>query len=78
MNALQDAAHHRWGAPLSAWEDAIRAHVQAQIEAAVLDLSRAAPGMLADDGDRFRRIEVVLTLPAGERMTLVASVEVIE
>jgi hypothetical protein len=78
MTAIEAAAHAPWGAPLSAWEDAIRANVQAQIEAAVLTLSHAVPGMLADDGAKHHRIEVVLTLPHGEWLKLTASVEVVE
>jgi hypothetical protein len=78
MSALLDAAQARHGTTLSAWEVALRAHVQALIEAAVLPLSEAVPDMLDEGGDLYREVRLELPLPAGERLRLVASVEVVE
>lgn len=78
MSALLGAAQARHGATLSAWEAALSAHVQALIEAAVLPLSEGVPAMLGEGGDLYRVVKAELALPAGERLRLVASVEVVE
>jgi hypothetical protein len=70
------AAPH--GAPLEWWEDAIRARVRAEIEAAISPLADAAPGMLEEGADLYRFVTAEIVLPAGERLRLTASIEVIE
>lgn len=76
--AFAEAASHPHGAALSAWEEAIRAHVQQQMELAVLRLSQQAPGMLDDAGPKYCNLVVALPLPTGERLTFVASLELVE
>jgi hypothetical protein len=78
MSALQEAATARHGVTLAAWEEALRAHVQALLVTQMLRLSEGIPDMLADDGGKYHRIDVPLLLPAGERLRLVASIEVME
>lgn len=76
--ALHDAATARHGTTLAAWEEALRALVQQQMELAVYPLSQAMPGMLDDVGPKFSVVEVTLPLPAGERVRFYATLELVE
>ena len=78
MSAWEKARLAPHGAPASQFDDALRARVQTALEEAMLGLSREAPNMLADDGGKYRRIQVEITLPFGERLRLDASIEVVE
>jgi hypothetical protein len=72
------AARGPFGADLAAWEDAIRAHLQQQMELAVLRLSQGGPTMLTEDGPKWHDVDVTLPLPAGERLRFRASLELVE
>ena len=72
------AAQRPSGVGLSAWEEAIRAHLQQQMERAVLRLSQAGPAMLGEGGPKFAVVDTILPLPAGDRVRFVASVELVE
>jgi hypothetical protein len=76
--ALQDAATAHHGTTLAAWEEALRAAVQSLLELAVLRLSQSAPDLLSDTGAKFVCLDLVLPLPAGERMRFRASLELVE
>lgn len=76
--AILDARHARHGTTLSAWEEAIRAGVQSQLELAVMRLSQDAPALLDDAGPKCVRIEVELPLPEGERLCFRGELELVE
>lgn len=72
------AARGPFGANLAAWEDAIRAHLQQQMELAVLRLSQGGPTMLTEDGPKWHDVDITLPMPGGERMRFRASLELVE
>lgn len=76
--AFDAAARGPFGASLTAWEDAIRAHIQQQMELAVLRLSQGVPTMLTEGGPKYHDVDLVLPLPAGERLRFRASLELVE
>lgn len=78
MSAFDLAHLHPYGVSQAAWEEALRAHVQAGLEAAMLHLSADAPELLSDDGAKYQRIAADIVLPAGETLRLVASIELVE
>lgn len=67
-----------YGVSQAAWEDAIRAHLQQQMELAVLRLSQGGPTMLTEDGPKYHDVDITLPLPAGERLRFRASLELVE
>ena len=75
---LDQAARGPFGASLAAWEDAIRAHLQQQMELAVLRLSQSGPDLLSDTGAKFVSVDLALPMPAGERVRFRASLELVE
>ncbi|MBX9700976.1 MAG: hypothetical protein K2X74_16180 [Acetobacteraceae bacterium] len=77
-SALEAANSGPFGASLTAWEEALRAHVQQQMELAVLRLSQGAAAMLDPAGAKFAEVDVTLPLPAGERFRFRASLELVE
>ena len=76
--AFEAATRNPAGAGLAAWEDAIRAHMQQQMELAVLRLSQGVPTMLTEDGPKWHDVDITLPLPAGERLRFRASLELVE
>ncbi len=75
---FEAAARGPFGASQAAWEDAIRAHLQQQIELASLRLSQSGPDLLSEHGAKFVSVDLVLPLPAGERVRFRASLELVE
>lgn len=74
-DAFEAAARGRVGATLADWEEAIRAHLQAQMALAVMRLSQGAPAMLEEGSDGFERVVVDLPLPDGTRFRFDAALE---
>lgn len=78
LRAFGMAASHPNGVSLVAWESAVRALVQQQLEQAVLRLSQDAPRLLDEDGPRYDSVVLRLPLPDGTRLDFRASLEVVE
>lgn len=78
LRAFGLAASHPNGVTLAAWESAVRALVQQQLEQAVLRLSQDAPRLLDEDGPRYDSVVLRLLLPDGSALDFRASLEVVE
>jgi hypothetical protein len=73
--ALAEAAASPIGASLGEWEAGLRTLVQQQLAIAMLRLSDAVPGLLDEPPVRPPVVDLVLPLPAGEKLRLVARLE---
>lgn len=67
-----------YGVSQARWEDALRTHMQQQMELAVHRLSQATPAMLTEEGPKFEGLDLVIPLPCGDRIRFVASLELVE
>jgi len=73
--AFRQAAEGGWGAAESDWEAALRHLVQQQLAIATLRLADAVPDMLSDTPQTPPAVDLVLPLPAGERLRFTAMLE---
>lgn len=75
VRALAEAAASPIGASLAEWEDGLRMLVQQQLTIAMLRLSDAVPGLLDVPPVLPPVVDLVLPLPAGEKLRLRAVLE---
>jgi hypothetical protein len=78
LRAFGLAATHPNGVSQDAWESAVRAVLQQQMELAVLRLSHDAPALLTEDGPRYDSVALRLPLPDGTQIDFRASLQVVE
>lgn len=76
MTVFEQAMLAREGVREADWEAALRDLVQDQLALAVLRLSHAVPAMLGD-GPPHVAMDLVLPLPAGERLRFMASLRLL-